>query len=109
LHYKIIDSLIFNQLNQQAFMRKISLVSFIIVIALALPSCKKKSQPAAGLSDSQQTQILNNYSDILEAGYQDSYTAAVNLQTAVNAFVANPTAQGLVAAKQAWLAAREPD
>jgi putative iron-regulated protein len=108
LHYKIIDSLIFNQLNQQAFMRKISLVSFIIVIALALPSCKKKSQPAAGLSDSQQTQILNNYSDILEAGYQDSYTAAVNLQTAVNAFVANPTAQGLVAAKQAWLAAREP-
>jgi putative iron-regulated protein len=80
-----------------------------LTFALLLGACKK-DKPAAntGLSSDQQAQIVTNYSNILEAGYTDSYNAALTLQIAVNAFVASPSAQGLIAAQTAWLAAREP-
>lgn len=88
-------------------MRKITLSSF--ALALLLGACSKSdSSSNAPLSKDKQTQVLENYSDILEAGYEDSYNAALALQTKINAFVASPTAQGLTDAKNAWLAAREP-
>ena len=88
-------------------MKKLFLPTVIIVVLFS--ACKKdKAVTTPGLSTDQQAQIVTNYSNILEAGYTDSYNAALTLQTAVNAFVASPSAQGLVAAQTAWLAAREP-
>lgn len=52
--------------------------------------------------------IIVNYADIVYAGYQDSLTTAVSLQDALEAFVANPSQETQQAAKEAWLAAREP-
>lgn len=53
-------------------------------------------------------EVVANYADIVAAGYEDSLAAAQTLQSAVAAFVANPTAETHQAAKDAWLAAREP-
>lgn len=87
-------------------MKKLFLSTF--AIAVLLSACKKDKQGQQGLTNDQQTQIVSNYSNIVEAGYQDAYNAALALQTKVNAFVANPSAQGLTDARTAWLAAREP-
>lgn len=77
-------------------------------VALSFASCKKSDKISTNSSADQQSQIVDNYANILEAGYQDSYTTALALQVKINAFVANPTAQGLTDAQNAWLAAREP-
>lgn len=52
--------------------------------------------------------VLTTYADIAEAKYQDSVSTARMLQAAVDALIADPSAATLEAAKQAWLAARDP-
>lgn len=52
--------------------------------------------------------VVANYVNIAEAKYADSLETAKTLQSAVNAFVANPSAEALQAAKNAWLASRVP-
>lgn len=54
------------------------------------------------------TSVLETYADIAEAKYVDSLVTAQRLQAAVDALLANPSAEGLEAAKSAWLAARVP-
>ena len=84
------------------------LIVFGIAVGLvSLNSCKH-SDITPGLSATSQSQLVTNYSDIVEATYQDSYNAALTMQTKINAFLANPTAQGLIDAQNSWLAAREP-
>lgn len=53
-------------------------------------------------------QVVAHYADLVYANYQDAYDGAVALQAAIDAFIANPTAETHEAAKTAWLAAREP-
>jgi putative iron-regulated protein len=48
------------------------------------------------------------YADIVHASYEDSVEGATTLDTALAAFVAEPSEDGLGAARRAWLAAREP-
>ncbi|MEM1430868.1 MAG: imelysin family protein, partial [Pseudomonadota bacterium] len=52
--------------------------------------------------------VLNTYADIAEAKYTDSLVTAQALQSAVDALIANPSAEALEAAKHAWLASRVP-
>jgi putative iron-regulated protein len=52
--------------------------------------------------------VLVNYADIAEAGYEDAWRTAENLQDAVDAFLAQPAEATHQAAKDAWLAARVP-
>ncbi|WP_224825088.1 imelysin family protein [Cognatishimia sp. MH4019] len=52
--------------------------------------------------------VLDNYANIAAAKYADSLTTAQRLQTAVDALIADPSAEALQAAKAAWLAARVP-
>ena len=52
--------------------------------------------------------VLENYANIAEAKYSDSLATAKRLQAAVDAFLAAPSAEGLEAAKAAWLASRVP-
>ena len=52
--------------------------------------------------------ILKNYAAIALAGYSDALTKANDLDTAVTAFIANPTDDTLKAARAAYVAARPP-
>ncbi|MEM8559376.1 MAG: imelysin family protein [Bacteroidota bacterium] len=52
--------------------------------------------------------VLANYADIVFASYEDSFDAAVALDQAIDAFIANPTQATFDAAKQAWLDSNEP-
>ncbi|NIY76199.1 peptidase [Thalassospira sp. HF15] len=52
--------------------------------------------------------VLTTYADIAHAGYEDSLITAKELQAAIDALVANPSASTFDAAKSAWLASRVP-
>ncbi|MBX3598356.1 MAG: peptidase [Rhizobiaceae bacterium] len=53
-------------------------------------------------------EIIKTYSDIALAVFEDSLTTAKSLNTAIDALIANPSAQSLEAAREAWKAARIP-
>ena len=53
-------------------------------------------------------QLAETNADIAFAIYSDAVTTAQELQTALATFRADPTAENLLAAKKAWLVAREP-
>jgi putative iron-regulated protein len=54
------------------------------------------------------TPVVEGYTSIVRASYAESLAKAKVLKTAVDAFVAAPSADTLQAAKTAWLAARDP-
>lgn len=62
--------------------------------------------PAAFAQD--RAAVLTTYADIAQAGFEDSLTTARALQDAVDALLADPSAETLAAARTAWLAARVP-
>lgn len=78
-------------------MKPIYLASTALCLALATPALAVEK-----------TDVLDTYSDMAAAKYADSLTSAKVLQTAINALVADPSAENLGAAKEAWLAARVP-
>jgi putative iron-regulated protein len=51
-------------------------------------------------------QVVERYADVLLATYTDALAGAQALQTAIDDFVRAPSPQGLVAARNAWLASR---
>lgn len=53
-------------------------------------------------------EVVATYANIVYANYEDAYDTAVALQAALQAFVENPNESTHQAAKDAWLAAREP-
>jgi putative iron-regulated protein len=50
--------------------------------------------------------ILKTYADIALAGYEDALTTAKALDAATDALIANPSEETLLAAREAWRAAR---
>lgn len=52
--------------------------------------------------------VLDTYSDIALAGYEDSLATARSLDAAIDALIANPSEATLGAARAAWVAARVP-
>jgi putative iron-regulated protein len=62
--------------------------------------------PKVALSHADALAAATTYADMAFASYTDVTAKAVALQTALKAFVAQPTAASLQAAKQAWLDAR---
>ncbi|MCZ4279259.1 peptidase [Kiloniella laminariae] len=52
--------------------------------------------------------VLNNYANIAQAGYEDSLTSAKALDSAINNLITAPSEDSLTAARSAWLAARVP-
>ncbi len=73
----------------------------VAAIALAMSAGASVAQPAAA-------DVLKNYADIAQAGYEDSLATAKQLASAIDAFLAGPSETSLAAAKDAWLAARVP-
>ena len=54
------------------------------------------------------TDVLNTYADIARATYLDSLDTAMELQTATQFFLQNPTAKRLKNVQMAWIKARVP-
>jgi putative iron-regulated protein len=52
--------------------------------------------------------VLSNYADIAQAGYEDSLSTAKALDAAIDALIADPSDATLTAARDAWKAARIP-
>lgn len=84
-------------------MHKFMLVALLLLTLGVLSACSMGNDTSALKSE-----VVANYANIVYASYEDSYNEAVKLQTAVDAFVAAPSEATLTAAKEAWLAAREP-
>jgi len=51
--------------------------------------------------------VVKHYAAGVSAGYEDTLAAALHMQKAIGAFVAQPSADGLKTAREAWRAARE--
>lgn len=54
------------------------------------------------------SEVVQTYSNVAQAMYDDALSSARTLQAAVDAFIANPTAETQEAAHAAWKAARVP-
>ena len=79
---------------------------FALVSLFALGACLGLSPAAA--KDARVKDVLKNYADIAQAGYADSLATARTLQLAVEQLLEQPTTENLIAARAAWIAAREP-
>lgn len=87
---------------------KISLGAlFLMVVAVG---CKKKDNNSDTTGDpytQQKQSIKQTYADMAFALYSDALSTSVSLNTALHAFVDNPSATSMQDAKDAWLEARE--
>ncbi|SER87418.1 imelysin family protein [Rhizobium sp. NFR03] len=83
-------------------------VSFLRTAALALATATSALaiQPAAAATDA--AAVLKHYSDVAHAKFEDALTTAQALDKAVDALIATPSEATLKAAREAWLAARNP-
>ena len=84
-------------------MRRLLLLPALFVLT-AFVGCDSSD----GTDPAERSAALTTYADVVYASYADALAGAENLDRAVDAFVAAPSAEGLVAAREAWLAAREP-
>ncbi len=82
--------------------RSRQLATFFIA-SLAIAGAAPRASADAGAAS-----VAANYADIAEAAFGDSHTAALKLQSAINAFLAAPSEQSLYAAKQSWRTSRIP-
>jgi putative iron-regulated protein len=73
-----------------------------IVVGLALTACGSDDDGASTTADAVAT-----YAEGVHASYAASLESAQAMDTAIDAFVADPTEETLEAAKQAWLVARD--
>ncbi|MBY6006515.1 peptidase [Salipiger bermudensis] len=63
---------------------------------------------APAFAATEKSAVLDTYADIAHAGYEDSLITAKALQEAVDALIAEPSEETLTAAREAWLASRNP-
>ncbi len=71
------------------------------ILGLALTANAQAQSPATYAS------VATNYAALVHANYSDTLAGAQEMQAAIAAFVAAPSADGLAAARKAWLSARE--
>ena len=72
-------------------------------LAISALACAIAAPALAG-----KPEVVANYVAIAHASYDDSLTTARDLQPAIDALIADPSAQNLTAARAAWKAARVP-
>lgn len=76
---------------------------------LHAPAHAQTAAPAAASAPAAATYatVATHYAALVHANYSDTLAAAQDMQAAIKAFVAAPSADGLAAARKAWLGARE--
>ena len=73
------------------------------------PAAATASSAAAGKVDEAAAKaVVSHYADLALAVFSDAASTGKQLQSAIDALLANPSEDNLKAAKQAWLAARVP-
>ncbi len=77
------------------------LVGLTAAMALGLAAC------GSGASDDMRAEVVENYADLVHESYQISLDSATTMDEAIDAFVADPNAETLAAAQDAWLTARD--
>lgn len=87
---------------------RISSVFGFALLAVFACSAESSSPSKSGFPEDVATNAIANYKKIVFANYSDSLSTAKTLQAAIDAFVSNPTAATLEAAKKAWIEARVP-
>ena len=92
-------------------MKSVLLASLLVLPLAAAPAWAQTAQSAPAAAGALQTvtavAVGQHYGALVQAGYEDTLSAAISLQKAVQAFTAAPSDAGLKAARQAWLDARE--
>jgi len=76
-----------------------------LIFAIALASACA-CHPARS-ADQDVNPVVKHYASLVYANYEDTLNAARAMQSAINAFIAEPTAANQQAAQQAWREARE--
>jgi putative iron-regulated protein len=76
-----------------------------LAFSLGLSACTPAPGPSTPPA-SEVRPVATTYADVAFRAYSDATTGAMLLDAAIKAFVAAPTAEGLEAAKAAWVAAR---
>lgn len=89
-------------------MKKLLLLFALVGILFSFEACKDDDDDEKLSNDELKVLAIKNYANIVYAAYDDSYTTAVTLKTAIDAFVANPDAEKFQTCKNAWKAARVP-
>ncbi|MGY6647675.1 imelysin family protein [Wenyingzhuangia sp. IMCC45574] len=82
--------------------RKIIALLFVAIIS----SCKNDDTADNG-TETIKNSFVENYTNIVAANYNDSYTTAVIMKSKIDAFLTTPTSSSLEEAKQSWLYARD--
>jgi len=85
----------------------------LVALLLALGCQRSKPEPEpkrtpTAVETAALRASLSTYAEIAESAYSDAVSGARALEQSVAAFLATPSAEGLVAARNAWLRARHP-
>ncbi|HTN35366.1 MAG TPA: imelysin family protein, partial [Marinobacter sp.] len=73
-----------------------------------MAGCASTPKPADNSGPVTKASVVENYADIAHATYEDALITARALDKATDQLIANPTEENLLAARQAWIAARVP-
>lgn len=82
------------------------LPSLVAALALSL-SLAAAAQSAGPSAPPTPAAVAAHYGALVHAAYEDTLAAAKEMQAAIDAFLAAPSADTLAAARKSWLAARE--
>ncbi|MBE7694829.1 imelysin family protein [Tenacibaculum finnmarkense] len=85
-------------------MKKVLGLSLLLATSFVFKSCSDEDTPTQKAT---KQSFIENYAAIASANYEDSYTTALKMQIAINAFLAKPTTETHKAAKKAWLYSRD--
>jgi len=88
-------------------MLKCLVLSFFFSSALLITSCGNDDESTGQLAIRKSKAVLA-YADLVYNNYLDALTSAKTMQSAIRTMTDNPNATTYDAAKNAWLAAREP-
>lgn len=83
----------------------LSALPLLLVLLAAPPTLAQTAQTSAPVLDN--GSVARHYAALVQAGYDDALAGALDLQKAVQAFVAQPSPATLDAARKAWLAGRD--
>lgn len=70
----------------------------MLLIVILISACSKKKIA--------KQDIVNNYANIVDKSYSDTYNSALEMEKDINSFLLEPTKYGLEKAKNSWLKAR---
>ena len=80
--------------------------SIALAVSILITSCSNDDAPSNNV-DLNKRAVIENYANIAYSNYSKAYDDAVVLETSINTFTSNPTAENFMIAKNKWKEARE--